>query len=230
MRAICAHDHVNFIKDNFFVPHKITVETERDDPYWTSSFLNSFAQPNPKYYVDHDHAGWLVWSKEFQAYKVDTDKSLEYDDVEIQARETIGKQMNREWFNTFFSYLKQEPRDGVPDRFRMASSMLLQFAFDLVREGATPVVFEEITEETTNVLGDGSDKHQHRATAEILGALVCSYRDSALEKRTKMWDYVFPIIRKTFEDGLTPENSSYWTSFIHLIFVCISTVQFKTNI
>lgn len=170
--------------------------------------------------MDHDYPGWLVWDKEFPAHRADPCETLQYDAVENGARNAIGKKLDRVWFNVFFGYLKQEPRDGSADRFRMASSMLLQFAFNLVREGLAAATFDEIKEETTQVLGDGSDKHQHRATAEILGALVASYRDSGSQHRDAMWEYVFPIVKKVFEDGLTPENSSYWTSFLHLILVC----------
>lgn len=129
--------------------------------------------------------------------------------------------MDQKWFNSFFQFLKQEPREGVPDRFRMASSMLLQFAFDLIRTGTAAASFEDIQQEVEVLYGDGSDKHQHRATAEVLGALVCSYRDSSAEYRDKMWAFVFPIIRGIFQDGLTPDNSSYWSSFLHLILVCL---------
>lgn len=146
---------------------------------------------------------------------------LQYDDTEKDARHHIGKHMDQKWFNSFFQFLKQEPREGVPDRFRMASSMLLQFAFDLIRTGTAAASFEDIQQEVEVLYGDGSDKHQHRATAEVLGALVCSYRDSSAEYRDKMWAFVFPIIRGIFQDGLTPDNSSYWSSFLHLILVCL---------
>jgi proteasome activator subunit 4 len=32
-----------------------------------------------------------------------------------------------------------------------------------------------------------------------------------------VWEFAFPIIRKVFSDGLTPENSGYWTTFLHMI-------------
>lgn len=214
------HDLKNFLLEDLFIPQKISVTPEPNDPKWTKEFLAAFARPNAEYYVDHDYPGWLVWDKEFPAHRAHPHETLQYDAVENGARNAIGKKLDRKWFNVFFGYLKQEPRDGGADRFRMASSMLLQFAFNLVREGLAAVTFDEIKKETTQVLGDGSDKHQHRATAEILGALVASYRDSSLQHRDAMWEYVFPIVKKIFEDGLTPENSSYWTSFLHLILVC----------
>jgi proteasome activator subunit 4 len=214
--------------EDFHLPQKIFIPTRRDDPAWTKEFLSAFAQPEAEYFVDHDYPGWLVWGKEFPAYKVDPREDTPYDQIENDARKAIGKNLDRKWFNVFFGYLKQEPRDGSTDRFRAASSMLLQFAFNLMREGVASVTLEEIKKETTEVLGDGSDKHQHRATAEILGALVSSYRDSTLQNRNAMWEYVFPIVKKIFEDGLTPENSSYWTSFLHLVLVCYCVVPLFT--
>jgi proteasome activator subunit 4 len=32
-----------------------------------------------------------------------------------------------------------------------------------------------------------------------------------------VWEYVFPIVRGIFQDGLTPENSGYWTTFLHVV-------------
>lgn len=222
MRATCNHDYKHFLLDEFKFPNKFSVETARDDPNWTEQFLESFAKPNPKYYVDHDYPGWLVWDKELPAYETNPkDDPNYYDELESNARKIIGSRMTREWFHGFFAYLKQEPREGTPDRFRMASSMLLQFAFDLVRANITVASLDDIKAETAEVLGDGSDKHQHRATAEILGAYVCSYGEASIDARTSMWAYVFPIIKKIFDDGLTPENCSYWSSFVHLVLVSI---------
>ncbi|KAA8910242.1 putative proteasome activator subunit 4, partial [Sphaerosporella brunnea] len=217
LRATCAHDQKRLLLEDLYIPHKISTPTKREDPNWTKEFLASFAQPDAKYYVDHDYPGWLVWDKEFPAYKVNSGEELQYDEIEEEARKTIGKHLNRQWFKTFFGYLKQEPREGGGDRFRMASSMLLEFAFDLVRQGRASVTFEELKIETNEVLGDGTDRHEHRATAEILGAMVSSYRDSNAQARDLMWEYVFPIVKKIFEDGLTPENSSYWTGFLQMV-------------
>ncbi|KAL7276003.1 Proteasome activator BLM10 [Rhizina undulata] len=217
LRASCNHDYRNFLLDHLTLPTKFTVSTKQDDPNWTNEFLSAFERPEAKYFVDHDYPGWLVWGKDFPAYQVDPTEGLQFDDVELTARNTIARHMNRDWFKTFFGYLKQEPRDGGADRFRMASSMLLQFAFELIRDGLAPITYDEVKEEISEVLGDGSDKHQHRATAEILGAIVSAYRDSSAANRNSMWDYVFPIVKGIFDDGLTPENSSYWSSFLHLV-------------
>lgn len=219
MRVTCDHEYKNFLLDQFKIPHKILVPAKLDDPQWTEKFLAAFAQPNTDYYVDHDYPGWLVWTPEFPAYEADPKEQLQYDEIETQARSRIGSHMDKKWFNLFFHYLKQEPREGVPDRFRMASSMLLQFAFNLMRDGVAAASFEDVQSEIEEVFGDGSDKHQHRAAAEILGALVCSYRDSTADHRERMWAYVFPIIKQIFQDGLTPDNSSYWSSFLHLVLV-----------
>lgn len=226
LRATCDHNYRNFLIDRLSLPNKINVPTRSDDPKWTSKFLDAFTRPEAEYYVDHDYPGWFVWGKDFPAYEVNPKQGLQFDEVETNARKTIANLLDREWFKSFFGYLKQEPRDGSPDRFRMASSMLLQFAFELVRDGLTSVTYDQLKEETEAVFEDGSDKHQHRATAEILGALVNAYRDSTPKNRDMMWAHVFPIVKRIFEEGLTPENSSYWSSFLHLVLVIFSLHTF----
>jgi proteasome activator subunit 4 len=231
MRATCLHDYKNYLLEDHFLPQKISVPTSRDDPNWTKSFLDTFSQPEAEYFVDHDYPGWLVWGKEFPAYKVNPEQGVQYDEVEMNARRTIGSFLDRNWFRVFFGFLKQEPRESNADRFRMAGAMLLQFAFNLLRDELTPATFQEIKEEILLVLGDASDKHQHRATAEILGAMVISYRDSNKKDSDAVWEFVLPIVEQIFEDGLTPENSSYWASYLHLILVCclLSTALRNSN-
>jgi proteasome activator subunit 4 len=95
--------------------------------------------------------------------------------------------------------------------------MLLTHAFDLIFCGLTEATFEDIKDLTEAVYSDGSDKHQHRATSEIMGALLSCAPDLKPEQRTEVWEYVFPIVRGIFQDGLTPENSGYWTTFLHVV-------------
>ena len=216
-RALCQHQYENYLLDKQHIPAKIQVSTRYQDPSWTAEHLASFAKAEAEYYVDHDHSGWLVWNKTMPAYKSNPKEGVEYDDEERRVLSQIGRSLNRSWFSTFFGYLKQEPRDAGADRFRMASAMMLVSAFELMYDGHTTVTFDDIKEEIADVFGDGSDKHQHRATAEILAGLLCSTVDRKVETRTKIWEYCFPIVRKVFSDGLTPENSGYWTTFLHLL-------------
>ena len=107
-----------------------------------------------------------------------------------QKRSIIGRLLDRKWFSTFFSYLKQEPRDSSADKFRVASAAMLTYAFELIiRDGLAVATFEDIKEETLAVFGDGSDKHQHRATAEIVAGLVTSVMDGSIERRTAVWEF-----------------------------------------
>lgn len=219
LRASCGHDYKKFLLDIVENPTKIMAPTRRDDPGWTDEFLASFANPNTPYYIDQDYHGWLVWEKEMIGFLANPEEDIQYDDVEQHTRRQIGTCLTVEWFKKAFEFMKQEPRDTGADRFRMATAMLLQFIFSLVKDGLTPVTLDNLQKLTLDVYDDGSDKHQHRATAEILGAMVCAWRDGPVENRDKMWVFVFPIIKKVFEDGLNPENLSYWTSFLHLILV-----------
>lgn len=221
VRAACSHNYEDYILGKQYYPAKIQVATRREDPHWTEEFLASFAKPDAEYYVDHEHPGWLVWDKTMPAYKPNVTRDLDYDDLEWNVRKYLGGLFDRKWFSEFFKYLKQEPRDTSADKFRMSSAMTLLYVFQLMtRDDLTTATFDEIKEEIAAVFEDGSDKHQHRATAEILAALIGSVVDSSVERRTKVWEYAFPIIQKIFSDGLTPENSSYWIQFLHMIFQC----------
>ena len=216
-RATAKHDYERYITDQPYLPAKIHVQTKRDDSNWTKEFLTNFARPEAEYYVDHDHPGWLVWDKTMPAYKADPKTDVEYDNVEETSLRQIGKIMTREWFAALFDYFKQEPRDAGADRFRMTNAILLVYAFEVIHSGFAAATMSDIKAETTRVFGDGSDKHQHRAAAEILGALLTSTADKSLELRTHVWEFGFPIIQQVFSDGLTPENSSYWANFLHLM-------------
>jgi len=215
-RAITGHSYEKYLLCEEDLPDKITVPTKREDPNWTEEYLSSFAQPEAKYYVDFDYPGWLVWNKTMPAFLPNAPQ-LAFDDVEKGVRTKIAKHLTRSWFSNFFAFMKQEPRDTTADRFRMSSAMTLTHSFDLVFSNLTEATFEDIKDLTQSVYADGSDKHQHRATAEILAALLSCAPDLEAEQRQAVWEYVFPIVRGIFKDGLTPENSGYWTTFLHVV-------------
>lgn len=216
-RAVCQHNYENYLLDKQLILDKIEVTTRRDEPGWTSEHLASFAKADTAYYIDHEHPGWLVWKKTMPGYKSDSRAEQEFDEEEKRVIKRIGDSLDRPWFAAFFAYLKQEPRDATSDRFRMASAMMLGYAYDLMHDGYTAVTLKDIKEEVAVTFGDGSDKHQHRATAEILGGLLASVHDKKIEIRTMIWEYCMSILLKVFGDGLTPENSGYWTTFLHLL-------------
>lgn len=221
VRAICKHDYENYIAGRQHFEAKISVTTKRYERGWTEEYLSSFAKPEAEYYIDHDFPGWLVWAESMPAYKSNVRRDIEYDEVEWNVRAYMGKLFTRDWFSKYFMYIKQEPRDPSADKFRMSHAMMLLYAFELMfRDELTAATFEDIKEEIAAVFEDGSDKHQHRATAEILGAMFNSAIDATVEKRTMIWEYAFPIVRKVFTDGLNPENSGYWTTFLHMIMQC----------
>ncbi|KAK5214463.1 Proteasome activator BLM10 [Exophiala xenobiotica] len=218
VRAVCNHEYANYIQAMQEFPAKVKVETHAEDPAWTDGYLKAFSQPEADVYIDHDYPGWLVWAKTMPGYKANVKNDIVYDDLEWKKRTIIGKLLDREWFVTLFKFLKQEPRDQSADKFRMSSAAMLTYAFELIiRDGLAVATFEEIKEETLKVFEDGSDKHQHRATAEILAGMVTSVMDNSIERRTMVWEFAFPIIQRVFSDGLTPENSGYWTTFLHMI-------------
>lgn len=215
-RALTDHKFENYLLDRQFPPDRMLVATERDDPTWTNRYLEMFAKPDAEYYVDNDYPGWLVWNDTMKVYKAKMEE-LKYDDVEKGIRAKIGKVLDRHWFSTLFSYFKQEPKDAHYDRFRMTNALTTAFAFDMMFDDLTPAKFEDIKDLTKATFGDGTDRHQHRATAEILGALMTTAEDFKPSVREQVWEFAFPIVRRIFQEGLTPENLTYWNSFVTLV-------------
>jgi proteasome activator subunit 4 len=215
-RAITGHTYEKYLLGVEELPDKIEVPTRREDPNWTAEYLAAFAQPEAKYYIDSDHPGWLVWNKNMTAFLPNAGQ-LKFDEVETEVRKTIAKHLTRSWFSNLFAFMKQEPRDNTADRFRMSGAMLLTNTFDLVFAGLTEATFQDLKDLTQSVYGDGSDKHQHRATAEIMAAFLSCAPDMDADLRKEIWEYAFPIVRGIFKDGLTPENSGYWTTFLHVV-------------
>ncbi|KAF2765857.1 hypothetical protein EJ03DRAFT_279248 [Teratosphaeria nubilosa] len=215
-RALVGHKYENYLLDAQKDPDEVSVPTERDDPAWTQRYLQAFANPEADAYIDADYPGWLVWQKTMRGFRVGPSQ-LKYDELEHHVRAKMGSYIDRHWLSTYFGYMKQEPRDAHADRFRMSSSMIVAYAVDLMSDGLTVATFDDFRDLTQAVYGDGSDKHQHRAMAEIMGAMLSSSEDFEPELRTKIWDFAFPVIRRIFSEGLTPENISYWSTFVTLV-------------
>ncbi|KAG8626543.1 hypothetical protein KVT40_005488 [Elsinoe batatas] len=215
-RAIVGHKYENYVLDKQFPPDRILAPAHPEDPGWTQKYLDSFAKPQAEYYVDADFPGWLVWNKEMKAFKTGA-AELNYDDVEKSIRKKIGARLDRKWFSTYFDFMKQEPRDSHADRFRMTSSMIVAYCLELVFDGLTVATFDDVKDLTLAVYGDGTDKHQHRATAEIMGAMLTTAEDLEAKHRERIWLFAFPIVVRIFQDGLTPDNSSYWSTFVSLV-------------
>ena len=218
MRAVYGHDYKNYLLEAEKEENKLQVQVPSDDPLVTEKFLSQFEKyDGVDYFVDTDYPGWLVWGKNFSASSANPKPFLAYDEVENAAREQIGKIITKDWFKACFAYLKQEPRDAGVDRFRMQNVVLLMNVFDLMHYGKTAATFDDIVEMVKEVYGDGSDKHQHRATAEILGALLSGSVDDPREMRDRVWNFAAPMMLKIIADGLTPDNLQYWMTCLHVI-------------
>ncbi|ROT36446.1 hypothetical protein SODALDRAFT_335545 [Sodiomyces alkalinus F11] len=218
MRAAYDHRYENYILGEDKDRHKVIVPVPKGDAEFTAKFLDAFEKPDDaEYMVNTDHPGWLVWGKDFLAFRAKPLPFTDYDEVETAVREQIGGIVTREWMKTCFEYMKQEPRDPSADRFRMTNVFMLMHVFDLMHYGGTVVTMEDVQELTKEIYGDGSDKHQHRATAEIVGALLTGSSDDPPDFRNKVWSFAAPMLLKIISDDLTPENVSYWTTCLHLI-------------
>ena len=217
MRAVYGHNYKNYLCEEEHELNKYEIPV---DPRLTESFLGWFGDPVPdsaEGYVDNDFPGWLVWPKTIVMSKSDPEQFLEYDEVEGAVRERIGRFITRDWLKTCFDYMKQEPRDAANDRFRMQNFMMLMSVFDLMHCEKTVATFEDVVELVKEVYGDGSDKHQHRATAEIVCALLSGSSDEPVKLREKVWNYAAPLMLKVIADDLTPDNLSYWMTCLHLV-------------
>ena len=221
VRALSGHKYENYVAGREEHASQVDLPTKRYETGWTDEYLSSFAHEQTDYFVDNDFPGWLVWSETLPANKSRVQRDVLYDEVELNMRKYIGKLFTRQWFSKYFMYIKQEPRDPTADKFRMSHTLLLTDVFEvMLRDGFAAATFEEIKEEIAAVFEDGSDKHQHRATAEILGALMNIGCDDRDEMSTMIWEYAFPFVQRIFTDGLTPENLGYWTTFLHMLTQC----------
>ncbi|KAK3692978.1 hypothetical protein B0T22DRAFT_436195 [Podospora appendiculata] len=217
MRAVYGHEYRNYLLEKEIDDNKIVVDVPTDDPHVTEKFLAQFEKfDGVDYFVDSDHPGWLVWGKSFNASTANPKPFLAYDEVETAAREQIGAILTKDWLKKCFEFLKQEPRDSGADRFRMHNVVLLMQVFDLMNYGKAAATFDDLVELVKEVYGDGSDKHQHRATAEIIGALLSGSTDDPREYRDRVWGFAAPLMLKVISDDLTPDNLQYWMTCLHL--------------
>ncbi|KAI0188747.1 hypothetical protein EV127DRAFT_482292 [Xylaria flabelliformis] len=217
-RAVYKHSYRDYLLEKESETNKIIVPVPKGDAQFTADYLDSFRHlENAEYLVDADHPGWLVWGKSFHAFKVKSQRFDDYDGLERATRKQIGTLLTRQWLAKFFDHLKQEPRDTTADRFRTSNVVLLMHVFDLMHCGETEIKFDDVKALTTEVYGNGSDKHQHRATAEILGALLAGLADSPTEIKDLVWEFALPLILNIFADNLTPENQTYWVTFLHFL-------------
>jgi proteasome activator subunit 4 len=219
LRAAYGHELRNYLLENEVSDrNRIEVQVEKGDAAFTEKFLEAFDHPEgAEYMVDSDHPGWLVWGKKFTAFRAKPLPFEAYDDTENTIREQIGQILDKEWFKKAFEYLKQEPRDQSSDRFRMTNVYFLMHVFDLMHYGKTAATLEDIQELTEELYDDGNDRHQHRATAEILGALLAGSSDDPPDIRNRVWEWAAPFFLEILSDNLTPENINYWLTCLHMV-------------
>ncbi|KAG9256789.1 uncharacterized protein F5Z01DRAFT_618147 [Emericellopsis atlantica] len=219
MRAAYGHDYRNYLLGKEVNEQQmLKVKVEKGDEAFTQRYLEAFSHPEgAEYMVDCDYPGWLVWGDEFTAAKAKPAPFECYDDTENAVRDQIGKILNKQWFSKFFAYLKQEPKDSTYDRYRLSNVWLLTHCFDLANYGKTAATVEEIQELTKELYGDGSDKHEHRAASEILGAMLTGSCDDPPEMRNRVWNFAAPMLLKIISEQLTPENVTYWLTSLHVL-------------
>lgn len=214
LRAVSDHKYENYLLEVKKVPGFVRKEIDQSDPDLTSNYLKSFAQPNADLYIDNEYPGWLAWSKSMPGFVASEANTLDYDELEARIRSRIGAAIDRAWLSAYFGFLKQEPRDQNTDRFRTTNIISLTSIFNLILQQGAKATWDDLKDLIKTTFGDGTDKHAHRATAEILGGLLNAVIPLSHEIREMVWGHCFPLIRNVFQDGLTPENSGYWMTFL----------------
>ncbi|CAK7231597.1 Proteasome activator BLM10 [Sporothrix bragantina] len=239
LRSSYDNDYRNYLLDNERVDNRLEIEVpaEGGDEAWTNQYLKMFeirdtetngtSNPGPasngtkkgdnSYFVDAEYPGWLVWGKTFSAYRKDPTIFDRYDATGKAAREQIGKILTKDWLKQYFDFMKQEPRDANADRFKVQYVSMLSHVFELVHSGVAVLTFDEVKELTLAVYDDGSDRHQHRATSEIVAALLSVGPDEPKEYRDSAWAFAGPLLLDIINDKLTPENLQYWITCVHMI-------------
>lgn len=168
-------------------------------------------------FIDYDYPGWLVWGKSFFGYRMNPEVVDRYDELEATVRKQIGGILTKDWCKQYFDFMKQEPRDAKADRFKVQNVSLLVHIFELVHSGVAAVTFDEIKELILEVYDDGSDRHQHRATAEIIAALLSVGPDEPKEYRDRAWAFAGPLLLNIIKEKLTPDNLQYWMTCVHML-------------
>ncbi|ERS96207.1 hypothetical protein HMPREF1624_07116 [Sporothrix schenckii ATCC 58251] len=240
LRACYKNDYRNYLLDNERTDNRLEIQVPATggDAAWTKQYLDSFAIQAPEanghgpatsgdssgdadstsYFIDSDYPGWLVWGKSFTGYSADpTIVMNRFDAVGTAAREQIGTILTKDWLKQYFDYMKQEPRDANADRFKVRYVSMLSYVFELVHSGVAAVTFDEVKELVRGVYDDGSDRHQHRATAEIVAALLSVGPDEPKAYRDRAWEFAGPLLLDIINDKLTPENLQYWMTCVHMI-------------
>ncbi|SPO04812.1 related to Mms19p [Cephalotrichum gorgonifer] len=220
MRAAYSHNYYKYLTEDQSDTdlNRMEIEVPDGSPEFTKNFVESFAESpdTAEYMVDADHPGWLVWGKKFTAFRAKPKPFLAYDEVEAAVRKQMGDMITKEWLAQVFDYMKQEPRESS-DRIRASNIYMLMNVFDLMYYGQTKVTLEDVIALVEEVYDDGTDRNQHRATAEILGALLTGSSDDPVEMRKPVWDFAAPKLLKILAEELTPENQGYWTNCLHII-------------
>lgn len=215
MRAVYEHSYENYLREKEVQLNRYDVPV---DEALTKTFLDQFADGDTtKDFVDDDYPGWLVWPKKITMVKSRPVMFRGFDKVETAVRQQIAGVLTKDWFKQCFDYMKQEPRDASTDRFRMQNFSLLVNIFDLLYGVEPAASIDEIIEMVKEVYGDGTDKHQHRATAEILCSMLCSSIDQEIELRNTVWGFAATMMLQIIATDLTPDNLTYWMTALHLV-------------
>ncbi|ORY39104.1 hypothetical protein BCR33DRAFT_662528, partial [Rhizoclosmatium globosum] len=172
---------------------------------------------------DTSIVGWYCWPQKAKFYTLAGDdfdiqggglESLPYWDAESRdSLEAIASAIAQpEFWTKLSTYHSQESSKGSEhfntDIFNLVRALAGQFE-DIFVDHIKAIVVE--------LVKDPKDKSKQRAAAELVSGIVRGSKNWSLQKRTKMWSWVMPIVSSAFQTATT-ETIRFWIELLNCVF------------
>ncbi|KAI8578771.1 hypothetical protein K450DRAFT_245430 [Umbelopsis ramanniana AG] len=201
-------------------PRKHLVDTPQPLPSgYTRQFLENSWTPigSDCDLVDNMVTGWYVWPKSYEAYSLEPPNSEEI--VIDQACQEGFEEFRKAYTSSDFwskitVYMSQETSKGQEDAFSGTNARLYKSIFGMFLDEPLDAVKPEIE----RLCSQADQKNQQRAAAELVAGIVRGSKHWPLEKTTALWDWLGPLLRKTFA-AITPDSLTYWEGMVKF---CVS--------
>ena len=200
----------------------LPVGDDRSDNNWLQFRYDSAAQCQhdleTSVYIDKTHWGYQTWPVDLKSY-VSHDKMLKIDRDrdELNPTELIifNSFSNTDFLEKFFKYLSLEIKKGRDSfssvHFALFKGLFRNFGIVLLPK------FEAIVKD----LLEESIESKHRCAAEVLSGMIRGSRNWNYENLSQLWNFMCPLLRKTFHANIIPEMLRDWA--IALLTATVST-------
>ncbi|KAF8964857.1 hypothetical protein BGZ46_000706 [Entomortierella lignicola] len=169
----------------------------------------NYEEPENSMLEDTNLTGWLVWPKTYKAYLPRTE-SFEMPDIDAESRPAYDH------LEQFFSqssvweklteFMSQEPLRGERhDSFSTDHARLFKSIFGLWEDKFLDVAQPVIIKLASTI----DDKNAQRTASELIGGLVRGSKHWKKSSLDRMWAWLTPTLRKTFQ-LCTPDSLVYW--------------------